>query len=283
MKTYFSKNLKREKFYEKLSLFGNSLHRALSSVDFINNTSDEEIEEYKKTLKFFCKLQNHIKKVFDESIDYKEYEPQIKRLLDTYVQAEEIQTVVPQINIYDHKLSKELEGESDKSKALIMINKTNRYISENMEKDPHFYNKLSKLLQETLEDYRQKRINEKELLQKAFKFKDEALTRTDDTLPPGLKDKEEAKAFFGVLKKVLEQKNKDISNTLVEMSIKIAEIIEKHCVVDWVRNQDIHNKIKNEIEDYLCEQKESTGLSMDFDSIDRIMEETIKIAKSHYL
>ena len=312
---------KREEFYEKLSLFGNTLHRALSSAEFITKTAPNKIKKYKEKLKFFCKLQNHIKKVFAESIDYQEYEPKIKRLLDTYVQAGEIQTVVPVTNIYDSQLSEELKEEKDKSQALIIMHKTKKYISENLEKDPEFYKRLSTLLQETLDDYQQKRINERELLQKAFKFKDEALTRTGDNLPPALEGKEEAKAFFGVLKKALspddtpagaenksvsdsskrirersdkqtkahkdklvETKNKEsVSNTLAEMSIKIAEIIKKHCIVDWVRNRDIHNKIKNEIEDYLLEQKESIGLSMDFDSIDRIMEETIKIAKSHYL
>ena len=297
---------KREEFYEKLSLFGNTLHRALSSAEFITKTAPNKIKEYKEQLKFFCKLQNHIKKVFAESINYQEYEPKIKRLLDTYVQAGEIQTVVPVTNIYDSQLSEELKEEKDKSQALIIMHKTKKYISENLEKDPEFYKRLSALLQETLEDYRQKRINEQELLQKAFKFKDEALTRTGDNLPSALEGKEEAKAFFGILKKALspnntperagersdtqtkahknKQANKEnISNTLAEMSIKIAEIIKKHCIVDWVKNRDIHNKIKNEIEDYLFEQKESAGLSMDFDSIDCIMEETIKIAKSHYI
>ena len=312
---------KREEFYEKLSLFGNSLHRALSSTKFITNTLPEKIKEYKEELKFFCKLQNHIKKIFDESIDYQKYEPKIKRLLDNYVQAEEIQTVVPTTNIYDSKLSKELEGESEKSQALMILQRTKKYIAENINKDPEFYKRLSELLQKTLEDYQKNRINEQELLQKAFTFKDEALTRTSDTLPPALEGKEEAKAFFGVLQKTLElnkksgnmannpakdnaqtvggwsykqaeahkekppetESEKNINNILVEMSIKIAEIIKKHCIVDWVKNRDIHNNIKNEIEDYLFEQKESSGLSMDFDSMDCIMEETIKIAKSHYL
>ena len=67
------------------------------------------------------------------------------------------------------------------------------------------------------------------------------------------------------------------------MSIKISTIIEEHRIVDWFKNMDIQNRIKNEIEDYIYEQKENIGISIDFDSIDRIMEETIKTAKSHNL
>ena len=67
------------------------------------------------------------------------------------------------------------------------------------------------------------------------------------------------------------------------MSIKISQIIKEHRIVDWFKNKDTQNRIKNEIEDYIYEQKEKMGVSIDFDSIDRIMEETIKTAKSHNL
>ena len=93
-----------------------------------------------------------------------------------------------------------------------------------------------------------------------------------------------AKAFFGILKKEIEKKQDlDAENIkkLADMSIKFCQIIEKHRVVDWFKNKDIQNRIKNEIEDYIYEQNE--GFSIDFDSMDCIMEETIKTAKIHNL
>ena len=173
-----------------------------------------------------------------------------------------------------------------KSKALMILHNTKKYILDNMEKDRVFYERLSKLLQKTLNEYQMNRINEMEFLQRATKLKDEALTRTGDELPSSLEGKEEAKAFFGILKKVIEQKN-DLSekniNKLAEMSIQISQIIEEHRIVDWFKNMDIQNRIKNKIEDYIYKQKDNKGISIDFDSIDRIMEETIKTAKSHHL
>ncbi len=286
--TLFEKD-KREDFYEKFSAFGNSLHRALSSAEFITQTSRAEIKKYKEELKFFLLLKKHIQQVFVESVSYKDYEPKIKRLLNTYVQAEKIQTVVPLINIYDNNFNQKLTGKSTQSQALMLIHSVKKYIAENIEKDRVFYEKLSDLLQKTLDEYREERISEKAFLQQAKKLKDKALTRTDDEIPSALKDKEEAKAFFGILKKTLWPDEKSpgnseetITNKLVEMSIIISQMIEQHSIVDWIRNRDIQNRIKNEIEDYLYKQKEETDLCIDFDSIDRIMEETIKTAKSHY-
>lgn len=277
---------KREDFYEKFSRFGNALHQALSSADFITNTPDTKIKEYKEELKFFCKLKKHIQKVYAESIDYKDYEPKIEKLLNTYVQAEEVQTVVPLVDIYDSKFNSELEGEKDKSKALTILHRTKKYILDNMEKDHVFYERLSKLLQKTLDAYQANRMGEMELLQQATKLKDEALTRTNEEIPSSLEGQEEAKAFFGILKEVIGEKNdlkeKDVER-LANMSIKISQIVEKHRIVDWFKNRDIQNRIKNEIEDYLYEHKENIALSIDFDSIDCIMEKTIKTAKSYNL
>ncbi|MDE0119816.1 MAG: HsdR family type I site-specific deoxyribonuclease [Bdellovibrionales bacterium] len=276
----------REDFYEKFSQFGNCLHRALSSAEFITETPNTKIKEYKEELKFFCKLKNHIQKVYAESIDYRDYEPKIENLLNTYVQAAEVQTVVPLVDIYDSKFNSELEGKSDKSKALIILHRAKKYISDNMDKDRVFYERLSELLQNTLNEYQMKRINEVEFLRQATKLKDEALTRTGDNLPSSLEGKEEAKAFFGVLKRVIGKEN-DLSekniNELADMSIKISQIIKEHRIVDWFKNMDIQNRIKNKIEDYIYEQKEKMDISIDFNSIDRIMEETIKTAKSHNL
>ena len=67
------------------------------------------------------------------------------------------------------------------------------------------------------------------------------------------------------------------------MSIKISQIIEEHRIVDWFKSRDIENRIKNKIEDYIYEEKDRRGFSLDFDSMDRIMDETLKTAKSQNL
>ena len=275
---------KRENFYEKVSQFGNSLHQALSSAGFITDTPKDKINKYKEELKFFCKLKKHIKEVYAESIEYKDYEPKIENLLNTYVRAEDIKTVVPLTNVYDKDFNSKLEGKSDKSKALMILHNTKKYISDNMEKDHAFYERLSKLLQKTLNDYQQQRINETRLLQQALKLKDEALTRTGDQVPSSLSANELAKAIFGILKKEIEKKNdlnEESIKTLADMSLEFCKIIEKHRVVDWFKNRDIQNRIKNEIEDYILEK--NRGFSVDFNTMDCIMERTIQTAKIHSL
>ena len=174
------------------------MHQAFSSVHFIENTSESERKKYKEELKFFLKLKKHIQTVFAESIDYKHYEPKIEKLLDKYIQASDMKTAVPLFDIYDSHFESELKDcKSDQSKALTILNRTAKYLSDNMERDRVFYEKLSKLLKKTLEDYQADRINEADLLKKAIGVQNQALTRTDETsLPPSLKNKTEEKAFL---------------------------------------------------------------------------------------
>lgn len=272
----------RETFYERLSQFGRSLHQALSSVLFITKTPDDKIKEYKGELKFFEKLKTHIKQVFAESIDYRDYEPKIEKLLNTHVHAEPVQTIVPMFDIYDKRFDSELEGKNTRSKALTILNRTKRYIEDNLERDRIFYERFSKLLQDTLDDYHQKRIKESELLAKATELKEKVLSRTGDELPDVLEGKGEAKAFYGIIKEVLDKKKdfkKETLDGLANMSIDIDQIIKENIIVDWTKNIDIQNKLKNKIEDYIFDKKSEYNLTIDFDSIDRIMEEVIKTAK----
>ena len=276
----------REDFYKKLSLFGNSLHHSLSSADFLTNTNEKQIKIYQDELKFFYNLKNHIRKIYAESVDYRQYEPKIKKILNAHVKAEEIKPIVSPINIYDKAFNLKLEGESDQAKALMIIHSTKKYISTCMEKDSVFYEKLSKLLEETLKNYQEGRLSEAEFLQKAFEFKDQALNRTGDNLPSSLDGKEMAKAFFGILQKVIEQDNpldEKARDKIAKISLKILEIVKEHRIVDWFKNRDIQNQIKNKIEDYIYEEKDLMGWSLDFDSIDRIMDEIINTAKNHNL
>ena len=276
----------REDFYKKLSLFGNSLHHALSSADFLTNTNEKQIKIYQDELKFFYNLKNHIRKIYAESVDYRDYEPKIKKILNIHVKAEEVKTIVPPVDIYDKTFNSKLEGESDQAKALMIMHRIKRYISACMEKDSVFYERLSKLLEQTLKEYKEGRISEAEFLQKAFKFKEQALNRTGDDLPSSLDGKELAKAFFGTLHKVIEEENEldeKSRDKIAEISLKISEIVREHSIVDWVKNRDIQNQIKNKIEDYICEEKDRLGWALDFESMDRIMDEIIKTAKSHNL
>ncbi|MDZ4063554.1 MAG: restriction endonuclease subunit R, partial [Coriobacteriia bacterium] len=81
---------KRDDFYERLSVFARTLAVALSSETFVVETDPDRVRGYKSDLKRFEKLRQAVRFRYAESVDYREYEPRIKKLLDTHIHADEV-------------------------------------------------------------------------------------------------------------------------------------------------------------------------------------------------
>ena len=279
---------KRQQFYEKLSQFSRTLAIALSTTEFYEVESDYKINVYKRDLAFFQHLRVSVKRRYAESIDYKEYEPKIQKLLDQYVTSDEIIKITEQVNIFNKELfEKEVEKvEGKAARADMIAHRTMKTIEEKFDEDPVFYEKFSKLLKKTIDDYRKQRIEEAEYYLKTQQYMDSVRNRKDEETPEILANNDNAKAFYGLSDRVFSEKNNHITdlkeiNALI--GLKIDEIFKNNLVVEWYKKDDIQNNIINKIEDYLYELKEEKKLAMSYDDIDRLLEKTLEVGKKRYL
>jgi type I restriction enzyme R subunit len=275
----------RQIFYERLSLFSRTLELALANLSFVESTPEAKVATYKKDLKFFMNLRASVQRRYAEKIDFKEYEGRIQKLMDTYVNADEVETITELVNIFDQE---KFEAEVAKvvgeaAKADTIASRTKRTCTEKMQEDPAFYQKFSKMLEKIIEDWKQRRITEAEYLRRAQAVRDQVVTRTDDDTPDSLKGYEQAKAFYGIVAEHTPPYGKptpDAKEKYAEVSLRINEIIEeKSRIVDWQRKADVHNAIRNEIEDCLLEFKDRHGIALTYEDIDNIMDGALEIAK----
>ena len=58
-----------------------------------------------------------------------------------------------------------------------------------------------------------------------------------------------------------------------DIAVEITEIVKENDTVDWQNNQTIHNKIAQQIDDLFYEYEKEYGFKLDFDVIDKIMQE----------
>lgn len=127
--------------------------------------------------------------------------------------------------------------------------------------------------------------DEIEYLEQVKQIMNSVQNRTGDETPEQLKDNEVAKAFYGIVNETLdskishEGKRKDLS---AETGLIIDEIIIQNKVVDWQEKEDVINRMKQNIEDYLYETMSKEELELDWDIIDNIIEKSIDIAKRRY-
>src|SRR5207237_5963120 len=118
---------------------------------------------------FFMKLLVAVKKRYAEEVDFKEYEKKIQKLVDTHVKSEGIEQVTPPVNIFERE---EFQAEVEKlqttaAKADTIAHRTQRTITEKMDEDPVFYCRFGRILQESIDAYRAKRIKEAEYFKEA--------------------------------------------------------------------------------------------------------------------
>ena len=278
----------RNKFYDKLAKYARILKLALSSILFHNTTEEKRILKYKEDLAFFMKLRSAVSSRYSDKIDYKKYEGQIQKLIDTHIATSDVVTLTDLVNIFDkNAFEEEVEKVIGKAaKADMIASRTAKHISEKMDEDPAFYKRFSQLIKETIQDYLQKRINETEYLKRIQEIMESVLSKTDSKIPSSLQDKDVARAFFGISKEEFSKVSEDIKVTerVSELlALEADRIINSLRKVDWYKSVDIPKKMVFLIGDYIIDEiRDKHQLKLGFEDIDKIAERLVEIAKIRY-
>ncbi|MDP3642484.1 MAG: type I restriction endonuclease subunit R [Bacteroidota bacterium] len=284
----------RALFYDKLAAFAKGLKLALSSIQFYNQVDEKTINRYKSDLIMFVKLRLAVIERYSDTIDYKQYEGQIQKLIDTHITTEKVEIITELVDIFDkEKFQQEVENTTGKAaKADKIASRTSKHISEKMEEDPAFYKKFSQMLKETIADYEAKRINEVQYLNKVQEIMNNVLAHTDSDIPEALKDKDVAKAFYGLNVESLSEKIQDPivrREISTQAALNIDEMIQKavldhgKSIIDWQYKTNITGKLQIEIGDYLIDEvRDKYNINLSFGELDEIANKCIEVAKIRY-
>lgn len=281
-------------FYDKLAAFAKGLKLALSSIQFHKEVEEKTINRYKEDLTMFLKLRLAVVERYSDEIDYKLYEGQIQKLIDTHITTEKVETITELVNIFDkEKFQQEVENTTGKAaKADKIASRTSKHISEKMDEDPAFYKKFSQMLKETIADYEAKRINEAAYLNKVQEIMNIVLSHTDSDIPEELKNKDVAKAFYGLSVESLSGKIQDSETRKTisaQTALHIDELIQQAVldngkpIIDWQYKTNITGKLQIEIGDYLIDEvRDKYKIDLSFGEMDDIANKCIEVAKIRY-
>ena len=179
-----------------------SLIRAFANIaDDLEDAgySIAEIEKIKEELDFYLKLREVIRKASGETIDLKSYEADMRHLIDTYIRADEPETISPfgdmplldiivKTGIGDaiDSLGAGLKGNHDAVAETIENNVRSKIIKEHLI-DPAYYEKMSKLLDEIIKERKLHSIAYEEYLQKIADLAKQVNEGVGDDMPKELK------------------------------------------------------------------------------------------------
>lgn len=275
----------RQDFYDTLNDFSKTLQLAMSSAKFHEDTPIETVQRYVDDMKYFRNLRAAVKQRYNEAVDYKEYEDQIRNMVDKYIGADEVRQIIEPVNIFEvdnlEDELKEIEGAA--AKADFIASRVKKTCVEKMEEDPVLYQKLSQVIDEAIKAYLEKRLSEEAYLQKMFEAWNEAKEQGSSKVPAELRSDPEAKAYFRLLQEGFEKVGGDGRDDLVgiaaETSLKARKIIEERKIRDWTDNRDVINVMTNDLDDLMFAVKGRYDLALSGEDIDEILEKILQVAK----
>lgn len=273
----------RGKFYDALCVFGRALNSVLNSEKAYAAFEKWEIAKYRSAFIFYSKVRRSVKIRYADVIDNREYEKQMQNLLDTHMSVVGIKQITNPVDILNkEELEKELEElGSLRSKADAITSHMTKSIKTHRDENPAYYDSFSKRIKEALEEYKNRVISEAEYLDKMKAIMaDYRKGTTNITYPEKIKGNVHAQAFYGVITAILDDEI-DINGNIdiiSDISLEVTAIIQKHDTVDWQTNKEIHNKIAQDIDDMFYRLEKENGFVINFDTIDKIIENVITVA-----
>lgn len=243
----------RKRFYDLLSQFARALKLSLSSDKSDEILTIEEIEQYKRSMKFYSELRRAIKIRYYEEVDFGKYEKEMQKLLDTFISANEVNQLTKLVNIFEEDFDKELERlVGDNAKADTILSATAKVIRENREQNPSFYDKLSQKIEQIIQEYREGRLSEEDKLKHAKDIRAILMTKQiddDSRYPSEIIDKVCARALYDNLQEIMSALPADQFIKAVMQIDEVFRTVSKK--PDWQHNNDVRNQIDQSIDDIL--------------------------------
>lgn len=246
----------RHEFYARLKAFSRCLHISLSSDKLFDVFDATKVDALKRDWKQFSELKRSVQLRYQETVDVREFEPKIQRLLDDHVVAMPASVIIEMVNINDPDALKavvEETGISEASKADRIASATRRAITEKLDEDPTFYKRFSELLEETIRAYREKRLSEREYLKSVIDLASKVARKDRGRdVPESIRGDEDAQAFFGVLVGQLKTADNEplADGETAAIANAIIDIVKSHLIVGIWSNEVAQNNLRNAIDDY---------------------------------
>ena len=282
----------REDFYERLATYAKTLAVALGNEQFLTATADALMAQYKGDLRRFVRLKAAVRLRYGESVDFRrDYEPRIQKLLNTQIFANEVLPLHEPVNIFDAgAFAQVVEEQGYKSKAAqadTMAHATKRAITERLEQDPAFYEKFSKLIQQTIDDYQAKRISELAYLRRVGEIRDRVMSHGQSDTPEALRGKDDAVAMFGVLKPFLELPGMALArveSVAAELAVGVLDVFQKFRKVAYWDDLQAQRQTEQALDDYLFDSfDKQAGHAPDGPTMDSLLAALMRLARNRGL
>jgi len=274
----------RDEFYRRLSTFSRAFTVALASPSFVESTKADLLKRWRDDLGRFTSLRAAVSLRYAERVDWRDYEKRIRHLLDRHIVARNVVKIVEPLNIFDDisiDAKRKKKSETDASVADTIAHQLTRSMEEKWDEDPIFFEKFSKLIRDTINDFHEGRISDLSYLEKIRLLRDQVLHREDDAnvAPKKLHHDPHAQVFWGLAARNLKSAIDD-QDLVADIALRISDIIQNRRKVGWQNDKDVENLIRNDIDDFFFEEiRGRRGLFIDPGIFDSLIDDILASAR----
>lgn len=292
---------KRDDFYAALTAFSNSMKVALQSASYFADQSfDSKRERYKLDLKTFINLRKQVREDAGETIDYDEYEADIRSLLDKHIAGIEVKE--PEGAYLVGNLGKKNKGDADGQDVCISSqdvspdtmseeearNQTDKItgrivkmIEQDLADDPYAQEYFSKLLKKAIEEAKAMFDTPIKKYIKFADFEQEVKDRNVADVPNAFVDasgkfNQHAQAYFGLFKLLFGSdylaKQSLVEDKLVDYAFKIDKVVNTAVAEYSINQAGIEKTIKRELLPLLFKD-------LGVENTNKLIEEVLKITR----
>ena len=283
---------RRKDFYNRLKKYANLLNLALSNRDIFVELGFDLIEKYRKEYLFYRKLKDSVMIRYDDEIDLSRYEQGIKNLIDTFVNATDIVTVVKPVSIGDEKAMKNLleKMDSNESRADAIKTRMESKLKQIRYDDPLLFEEFSSKIKKTIDLYDETRDADAYLESMKIMADDFRNGITSQDYPSQIANDSDSKAFYGAIITQLKKNEAikiitDTEELIAKYSCRIKKVISDNAKRDWKHNEVVHKAMHRNLDDCLFDMFEDMGIVIDksnIDLLDLIIDEIMKVAVARY-
>ncbi len=211
--------------------------------------SEQDVERIRNKVNGYAKIKDMIRLASNDYIDLKPYEEDMRYILDTYIKAQESNTIrkLGDMSVVELLLSNAsttpaeviegLPGDSQ-ARAEIIENNLQFEIVRKIDENPTYYGKLSDRLQQIINERKCEALSYEEYLRQVVEIAEAILQPTGgDEYPEGIRDNMPAMAIYDFL----EGPGKE------DLAIALDKAIREALRSGWKSNQQTQNNIKSAI------------------------------------
>lgn len=271
----------RVSFYKAVAVFVRA-YAAISQDLTEAGYSDADAGALQKEVAFSAEIRSAIKKHSGEELDIKPYEADMRHLINTYIQADaagdlgelgemSLAELVIESGIHD-AIARKLNEKGTLSRNAIaegIINNVRKTIIREQLTDPRFYEQMSTLLEDLINQSRADAAAYEEFLRKAEALVQRlAAQQPDDGVPAALHGKREAIVIYRNLPRILPagrarpagvaEPRAQYGDPLLTLTLEIDRVMRERAPAGWKGDQAREAQVLNALFPLLDRDREAT-------------------------